>query len=475
MTTQVRTNGKLPPKHAIDELRRVLNAAGGSAAEILLPQDAAYEATVKDVWNGDVVGIRPLMFIRCTNTHDVVHAVKFARQHNLDLTVAAGRHGVRCFKEGALCIDLCKMRGVHVDPIAMTATVAGGARNGDLDHACQLYNVGTPAGTNSDTGVGGLTLGGGWGWMARSRGMTIDNVLQAEIVLADGTVAVASETSNPDLFYAVRGAGHNYGVITSLTFRVHPVPVCVAGPIVYPIAKAEEVLMIWLPASLAIPRKLGVGALLRPAPRGSFCMLHPVYLGDSQSEAEALIKPFRTIAGKPLVDQVQLRPYRELQRYADDQMPKGARYYQKSLLVSGLTKEALQVCIDWFKRAPQGPDKNCSMELLPFDGAIRDKSADAMAFVHRVADHWVLLGGKYTSPSAKDEVAAWVNGYYQALAPWTVGDMTNSPGSTDASGSIEKTLQRNFERLSEIKAKYDPQDVFCNGTVHVPPKRTARL
>ena len=377
---------------------------------VLTAADSAYEQARK-VWN-DTVDRHPALIARCLTEADVQSAVRFAGAHRMLVSVRGGGHHIagNAVAEGGLMIDLSGMRSVGVDAGNRTARVDPGALLGDFDRAAQAHGLATPLGINSTTGVAGLTLGGGFGWLTRRYGMTIDNLLAARVVTADGQVRVASATSEPDLFWAVRGGGGNFGVATSFEFRLHPVgPEVFAGLVVYPFGQARQVLRAWRDFTVDAPDELSVWSVLRKAPPLPFLpasvhgtevvVLAAVFAGDvaAGQRAAAPLLQF----GEPVGSALMPTPYAAFQGAFDPLLTPGGRNYWKSNNFSTLTDSALDVAIESAGRLP-GPE--CEIFIAQLGGAMARVEPSATAFVARDARYVMNVHGRWSDPSDDDRV-----------------------------------------------------------------------
>ncbi|TPW16683.1 MAG: FAD linked oxidase-like protein, partial [bacterium] len=367
----------------VEELRR------GFGGEVLLPGSEPYEDARK-IWNG-MVDKHPAAIARCTATSDVVRAVNFARDNNLLLAIRGGGHNIagNALCDGGLVIDLSLMKKAQVDPATRRATIEGGATLGDLDAATQRHGLATPLGINSTTGVAGLTLGGGFGWLSRKHGMTIDNLESAEVVTAGGTVINASATEHPDLFWALRGGSGNFGVVTRFEFRLHPVgPDVLSGLVVYPLAEAKSVLQQYRTFMAAAPEEISVWTVLRLAPPLPFLpekvhgtpiiALALIYSGDAK-EGEPLVQPLRRF-GTPVGEHIGVQPYTAWQQAFDPLLTPGARNYWKSHNFTKLEDGLLDAVIEYIEKLPS---PQCEIFFGAIGGATTRPAPESAAYAHR--------------------------------------------------------------------------------------------
>ncbi|MEJ2034457.1 MAG: FAD-binding oxidoreductase, partial [Deltaproteobacteria bacterium] len=306
----------------------------------------------RTVWNG-MIDHRPALIIRCTEVADVINAVRFARTHNILVSVRGGDHSVagHAVCEGGLMIDLSLMKGVRVDPDTKKARAEGGARWRDFDHETQAFGLATTGGTNSDTGIAGLTLGGGLGWLAGKYGLACDNLLSANVVTADGRLLTASATENEDLFWGLRGGSGNFGIVTSFEYQLHPVGQVLAGMVIHPFKRAKEVLKFYSEFSTSIPDEVNTLGALFTAPDGSRMVGITVCYNGSRENGEKVLRPLREF-GPPLEDRISLMPYTELQAMTDDLFPRGRQYYWKARLMNYLSDDAIAAMVEYFSAVP---------------------------------------------------------------------------------------------------------------------------
>jgi FAD/FMN-containing dehydrogenase len=433
---------------------------------LLTAADSGYDEARK-VWNG-TVDRRPALIARCLNNADVRSAVRFASAHRMLVSVRGGGHHIagNAVAEGGLMIDLSGMRTVRVDAGTRTAHVGPGALLGDFDRAAQAYALATPLGINSTTGVAGLTLGGGFGWLTRRYGMTIDNLLAATVVTADGEVRVASENSDPDLFWAVRGGGGNFGVATSFEFRLHPVgPEIYAGLIVYPFAQAQRVLRAWRDFTTDAPDELSVWGLLRKAPPLPFLpasvhgtdvvVLVVAYSGDvaAGQQAAAPLLEF----GKPVGSALGPTPYAAFQSAFDPLLTPGGRNYWKSNNFRSLTDSALDVVIE---SAAQLPGPECEIFLVQLGAAMARVDSSATAYVARDTNYIMNVHGRWSNPRDDDRIRAWARQVFRNAAPYATGSGYVNFLTDDESERVVASYGINYPRLQMAKRRFDPDNLF---------------
>jgi len=433
--------------------------------ELIQPQDPGYDGA-RSVNNG-MIDRRPRLIARCSDVADIISAVKFAREKNMLLAVRGGGHngaglGV-C--DGGLVIDLSGRRGIRVNPKQRTVEVESGCTLGDLDHATHAFGLAVPGGIIGTTGVSGLTLGGGHGYLTRKFGLTIDNLLEADMVLADGSFVTANADENEDLYWAIRGGGGNFGVITSFTFKAHPVSTVYAGPMLWPIEKAREIMEWYREFSKEAPEELyGFFAMLTVPPGPPFpeplhgknvCGVVWCYCGPI-GEAERTFKPIRQI-GPPVVDFVGPMPYPTLQSLFDPLYPPGLQWYWKGDFVNELSDEAINLHL---KYGPEPPTPLSMMHLYPIDGAPNRVGKNETAFSFREARWSMVIAGIDPDPKNKDRITNWAKKYWEALHPYSAGGAYVNFMMDEGQGRVEATYRDNYKRLSAIKGKYDPTNLF---------------
>jgi FAD/FMN-containing dehydrogenase len=449
-------------------LRGPLLAAGDTGFE---------EATL--LWNA-MIDKTPALVVQPTGTADVVAAVDFARDNELVLSVRGGGHNIAgtALADGGLTIDMSRLRGIHVDPEARTVTVQAGCLLGDVDRETQLHGLATPLGFVSEVGVAGLTLGGGLGYLTRRFGWTVDNLLEVEIVTADGRVRRASRDQNADLFWAIRGAGANLGVVTSFTFGLHEVgPTVYGGLIAGPFERADEILRAYRTITTDAPRELAVWLLLLHAPPAPFvppewhgekiCAMAVCYSGDLDGVDEA-IAPLRAL-GDPVVDLLREQPYVEVQSYLDETEPKGIPHYWKTEYLAELSDDLLSTMRDVAAEThhPEG-----EIGVLHVGGALNDHDEHDGAVGNR--DGRYALGVKAMwDPHEPDgqRFPEWVRGGWERLRPYSTGrTYINFQTADEDDERIRATYGANFDRLAEINQSYDPDNLFRSNR-NIRPRR----
>lgn len=455
---------------------RVMTAAGleeGSVkafaselrGELIQPGDESYEAA-RRVYNG-MVDKRPGLIARCADTADVIAAVNFARQNGLELAIRGGGHNVAGMglSDGGLVIDLTRMNSVHVDPQTRTARVQGGCTLGDVDHATHAFGLGIPSGFISSTGIAGLTLGGGFGYLSRKYGLTIDSLLEVDLVLADGRFVTASEQNHPDLFWSVRGGGGNFGVVTSFKFQLHPVDKVIGGPTLWSMDQAKEVMQWYREFILQAPEELnGFFALMTVPPAPPFpeelhmkkmCGVVWCYCGPAEA-AEEIFKPVQKM-GPPALYGVHEMPYPMLQSAFDGLYPAGLQWFWRADFVNELSDEAIERHIQY---GLQSPSVHSTMHLYPIDGAVHRVGRNDTPFSHRQSNWAEIIAGVDPDPHNAERIKQWVIDYWEALHPYSAGGAYVNFLMEEGARRIQATYRDNYERLATNKKKYDPTNLF---------------
>jgi FAD/FMN-containing dehydrogenase len=426
------------------------------------------------IWNG-MIDRYPKVVVRCTGPADVVEAVHLAREQRLLLTVKGGGHSFAGLSvgDGGLLIDLSPMRGVRVDRAAMTATVQGGATWADVDHETQAHGLATTGGVVSSTGVGGLTLGGGKGWLGRKHGLALDNLVGVDLVTADGRLVHASADERPDLFWGLRGGGGNFGVVTSFEFRLHPLgPEVLSGAIFHPLAAAADGLRFYREFTAQAPDELSCYAIFAPLPPADEVpvelqgtpgfVLAACYAGD-QDEGERALAPLRAF-GQPLLDAIAPLPYTALQQSFDAVAPAGGRYYTKAHYLDALTDEAIDTIV---AGATRMPGEMAQLGIEPMGGAIGRVPVDATAFSHRDAAFSIGIWPGWTDPADDEDRIAWARELHAALAPHATGGVYVNYLDGDEASRVPAAYGPHHARLVELKEAWDPDNLFrMNQNIH---------
>jgi FAD/FMN-containing dehydrogenase len=441
-----------------DEAVAVLRS--GLRGPVLRPGDADYDAA-RTVWNA-MIDRRPALIARCLGVADVVAAVGFARDRDLPVAVRGGGHNVAgtAVADGALVVDLSPMKGIRVDPAARTVRAEGGVTWEELDAETQAFGLATTGGTISATGVAGLTLGGGLGWLMRRHGLACDNLLSADVVTADGRFLAASATENADLFWALRGGGGNFGVVTSFEFRLHEVgPTLLAGPLFHPLPSAKAALRAYRDLIPALPDAVTCHVAVLTSPEGTqLAALLPAYVGPLDA-GETALAPIRAI-GSPAADLVSPIPYRALQQMFDAAFPAGRRNYWKSGFLGGLDDGAIDILVDGYARVPS---PYSALFLEHYGGAAGRVPPDATAFPHRSAPFNLIVIAGWDDPAQDAANVAWARDLWAAMAPSAAdGVYVNylSDARQEGENRVGAAYGPNYDRLAALKRIYDPTNLF---------------
>ena len=448
--------------------------AGSMSGSVITPSDPSYDEA-RTLYNA-MIDKRPAVIAQCTHADDVIAALGFAQENELEVAVRCGGHngpGFGCVDDG-LVIDLSAMRGVGVDPVARTARVLGGTLLGQVDAATHEHGLAAPFGIISTTGVGGLTLGGGVGHLTRKLGLSIDNLLEAEVVLADGSRVTANEDRNSDLFWALRGGGGNYGVVTSFTFRLGSVSTVVTGPMFWPIEQAEEVLTWYADFIPQQPDDLnGFFSFMAVPPADMFpaelhlrnvCAVVWCYAGSDEAEAASLLEPARKLG--PILDGVGPVPFPGIQAAFDAVYPPGDHWYWRADFVREIPEAAVQVNVEHGSRLPTWKS---TTHIYPVDGAAGRVASDATAWAAREA-RWVqVIVGVDPDPVEAQKAKDWAIGYWEAVHPFSMGGTYVNMIMEEGTDRIRASYGGNYERLAQIKRRYDPDNVF-HVNQNIPPE-----
>lgn len=440
----------------------------GVRGAVLRPSDQGYD-DARAIWNG-FIDRRPAVIVQCTGAADVVDAVNFARDQNLLLSIKAGGHNVagNAVNDGGLVIDLSQMRGVHVDPLTQTVRVQGGATWGDTDRETQLFGLAVPGGVVSTTGIAGLTLHGGVGHLRRKHGLSIDNLISVDIVTADGQLRTASATENEELFWAVRGAGSNFGVVTSFEFQAHPVgPTVMVGAVFYPLEDVKELLPAWRDYMASAPDELSSIAIcwnvpphepFPPEHHGKPVLVVAAVYSGSVEDGKPVVQPLRELA-QPVIDLSGPWPWLGLQSGFDALFPKGGLYYWKSRAFAELSEEAIGDIADW---AARRPTPLTDITIWHHGGAMSRVGETETAYSGRDAPYLVSGEASWTDPSQNDEAIAWGREFWDAMGRHSTGGLyLNFPGFGEEREELVKAgYGVNYERLAALKAEYDPTNLF---------------
>ncbi len=432
---------------------------------LLRPTDVDYDAACR-VYNG-MISKRPALIVRSVDVADVIAAVNFARENELTVAVRGGGHsgpGLGTCDDG-LVIDLSAMRGIRVDPSAHTARVEGGCTWGEVDHATHPFGLATPSGFISTTGVGGLTLGGGIGYLSRTLGLTIDNLLSVDMVLADGTFVVVDSENHADLFWAVRGGGGNFGVVTSFLFQLHPISTVYGGPMLWPIEQAAELMPFWRDFILSAPEEINGWfgfVTVPPAPPfpepfhlQKMCVIVWCYSGALE-QADEVFKPIRE-QFPPAVDFAGPIPWPALQSLFDALYPPGLQWYWKADFFNDLGAKAIDLHV---KYSAQLPTMHSTMHLYPINGAVHRVGPNETAFSFRDANFAEVIVGVDPDPANNEQLIQWARDYWMALHPFSAGGGYINMMMDEGADTVKAAYRDNYSRLVKIKTEYDPTNLF---------------
>jgi len=436
----------------------VSDLAARFSGQLLQPTDAGYE-DARRVHNG-LIDKRPMLVARCRNVADIVDAVNLARDNNLEVAVKGGGHNVagRGTIDGGLLIDLSLMRGVHVDPKNRTARAQGGSTWGEYNRETQLHGLASTGGVISTTGVGGLTLGGGLGWLMGKYGMAIDNLRSAQVVTADGTVVTASKDENADLFWGIRGGGGNLGIAASFEFDVHEVgPIVTGGLAAHPFEKARETLRFFRETTASLPDEMMVFGGLVHSPDGHKIAATVVCHCGSRTDGEAAVRPLKAF-GPPIVDALGPMPYSAVNQMLDAAYPKGALNYWKSSFLAMLTDEAIDTMVECYSRVPS---PMTGLLLEHFHGAATRVGVGDTAFPHRHVGYNLVITTEWLDPADSEKNIRWTRETYAAMEPFMAPRRYVNYMDADEPGDPAAVAYGpNFARLRQLKAKYDPTNFF---------------
>jgi FAD/FMN-containing dehydrogenase len=454
-------NSQFMPADALKALR------AGLRGTLCLPGEPGYD-DARTIWNA-MVDRRPAAIVRAAGTADVMRAVAFAREHRMLLAVRGGGHNIagNAVCDDGLMLDLSPMKSVRVAPDARTARVEPGVTLGELDRETQAFGLATPTGINSTTGIAGLTLGGGFGWISRKHGLTVDNLLSVDVVTADGKLRHASDKENADLFWALRGGGGNFGVATSFEYRLHPVgPEVISGLIVHPFAQARELLEGYRRFVASAPDEVTAWVVLRKAPplpflpaevHGKEILVFAVCAVGATQQAEKAVAPLRAL-GKPIADVVGPHPFAGWQTAFDPLLTPGARNYWKSHDFKKLDDGFIEAVLDAVGRLPS---PECEIFIGHLGGAINRIAANATAYPHRDVEFVMNLHTRWRDPAQDQACIAWTRRVFDATAPFSTGGVYVNFMPEDETQRVRKgAYGMNHERLSKLKAKYDPSNLF---------------
>ena len=426
---------------------------------LLRPSAEEYDSA-RRIWNA-MIDRKPALIVRCAGAADVVRSVNFARYHGLALSVRGGGHNVsgNAVCDGGIMIDLSSMRGIRVEPARSTARAEAGCTWRDLDRETQAFGLATTGGVIPTTGIAGLTLGGGLGWLMRKHGLSCDNLLSIDMVTADGRLVTANATENPELFWAARGGGGNFGVVTSFEYRVHPVGQVLGGMMAHSLDRAREALRFLREFTPSAPDNLTTMAAFVTGPDGSKLLAVFVCYSGPLAEGERALKPLRAF-GPPVVDDIAAMPYIRLQSLLEPGFPPGQQNFWKSSFLRHLSDDAIDILVDGFRKVPS---PSCAMAIEQLGGAVGRVEYDDTAFAHRNALFNLLIVGIWPDPADNRRHIQWVRGLWDAMQAHSTGGVyVNYLGRTgEGSDRVRAAYGSDkYKRLLALKRKYDPDNLF---------------
>ena len=431
----------------------------GFAGLVVAPGDASYDE-VRRIHNG-LVDKRPALIVRCAGAEDVVAALRLTQEAGLEISVRGGGHNVagKAVTDGGVMIDLSLLKEIEVDPVRRTITAGGGVTWGELNQAAHAHGLATTGGVVSTTGIAGLTLGGGIGWLLGKYGLAIDNLHSAEMVLASGEVVTASEESEPDLFWAIRGGGGNFGAVTKFCYRAHPLRTVLGGAAVHPLAATAEVFAFYREFTRSLPDDLTAFLALRHAPDGSgmkLCGVAVCHAGEDEQRAEVELQPVREF-GPPALDLIERIPYPLVNTLLDDAFQRGTFNYWKSAFFAELNDRVVTKLIDAYQDAPT---PLCFLVVEHLHGAAVRVDPSATAFPHRQPGYDCIIISQWSDPTATEAGIRWARETYESLRPhMTDGAYVNYLDNDDAS-RVRAAYGPNYDRLAQLKRRYDPDNTF---------------
>ncbi len=426
--------------------------------DLLSAADEGYDQA-RSIWNA-LHDKRPALIVRCAGAPDVSAAVQFARQKNIPVAVRGGGHNVSgsgsC--NGGMQLDMSRLKRIDLDPQGRKARVEAGVTWGEFDREAQAFGLATTGGICSQTGVAGVTLGGGFGWLMRKHGLALDNLLSLEVVTADGQLRRASTVENTDLFFGLRGSQSNLGIVTAFEFRLHPVgPTVLAGMLLHPLETGKDVLRFYRDYTSRVPEEMSAWAcLLKSADGHPMVAIVVCYTGPLE-EGEKLVAPLRAF-GPPVMDMLQPMPYVNAQSMVDQSFPHGRFNYWKSSLLHTLSDELIDALLDGF-RAAESPYTSVLIEHL--GGAVGRVGMEETAYPHRNAAYDVVLMPMWTEAADSQSQIAWADDLWRTIQPFSSGGVYVNYLDNEGADRIESAYGKNFSRLTMLKAKYDPTNLFC--------------
>lgn len=444
----------------IDKLRSKIKG------RIVLPEDHDYNE-VRAIWNG-MIDKKPAIIVQVASAEDVPHVIRFARDNNIELSVKGAGHHIagNCLVDGGITIDFSKMRKVTVDAESKTAVVQPGATLADFDKATLAHGLATPVGINSTTGIAGLTLGGGFGWLTRQYGLTIDNLLSADVVTANGKALKASKDENSDLFWAIRGGGGNFGVVTGFKFKLHEVdPEVFSGLIVFPFSQSKEILKQYKEFTRSAPPELNVWVVLRHAPplpflpeevHGKMVLVLAVFYNGDIKKGENLAAFLRGF-GDPVGEHIGVQPYVQWQQAFDPLLTPGARNYWKSHNFTEISDKLIDTLIEYSGKMPS---LQTEIFLGSIEGAANRVPSNAMAYPNRDTKYVANVHGRWDKPKDDEKCIDWCRAFFNASLPFASEGAYVNFMTEEETDRISAAYRSNYDRLVELKQKYDPENLF---------------
>jgi hypothetical protein len=458
----------LPLVKPLDEAH-IRGFAAALRSDLIRPEDDRYDAT-RAVFNA-MVDRRPALIARCAGVADVMRGIEFARTHDVPLSIRGGGHSVagKAVCEGGLMLDLSPMKGIHVDPVRRTVEAQAGLTLGEFDHETQAFGLATTLGVVSVTGIAGLTLGGGLGWLNGKYGLACDNLISADVVTADGRLLRVAEQENEDLFWGIRGGGGNFGVVTSFGYRLHPVSTVLAGGLSYPLSKAHEVLRFYHEFASGCPDELSTTASLGVTPEGEGVISVSVCYCGPLEEGERVLRPLREF-GSPLADNIEPMAYTTLQSAPDAGFPPGRRHYWKSSYLKELSEEAIEVMAGYVSEMPS---PTTGVGLQQMHGAASRVDPTATAFPHRDEHYDFLILSQWDDPAESERNVEWTRSLFEAMEPFFEGGVYVNNLGDEGEDRVREAYGANYERLLTLKGKYDPTNLFRLNQNIKPPTEAA--
>ena len=442
--------GIMPVTFSIETLSPIFKG------ELLVPESPGYDEARK-VWNG-MIDKRPAVIARCRNAQDVILTVNFARNHNLLVSVKGGGHNVtgNAVCDNGIMIDLSLMKSVKVDPDKQIAEVQTGATWGDFDNATQKFGLASTGGLISTTGVAGLTLGGGVGWLVRKHGLSCDNLIESEIVTSDGKLQKINLKETPELFWGIRGGGGNFGVVTSMTFQLHKLNNVIGGMILHPQTKAKETLQFYREFMKTAPDELTLYCALLTSPDGlPIVAMIGCYSGDIE-KAETVLKPLREF-GEPLADLFQQKSYIEMQTLLDGPFPHGNRYYWKSGFLKSLSDEAIDEIVS---RATSVPSPGSAIILEMYGGASSREPQGGTSYPHRQSEFDLVIISNWVNREEDEKNMSWTRKFFEAMQTYSSNKVYVNALGVEGEARVKEAYGNNYSRLAALKTKYDPDNFF---------------